>query len=351
VRADVSDGRSAQVIAVSEARDGAGWNDFVQGAADATIMHVWEWKAVMERAYGHDTFYLAARDERGIRGVLPLTLVKGGLLGKSLVSMPFMDYGGACTRGDAEAERALVDRARELARARGAKLVLRYLRQPALDLPCSLEKVTMLLELGSSEEALWKRLPSERRNRVKKGQREGVTASIHGADGLAEFYEVFAVNMRDLGSPVHSVRFFSEVLAQLGERARVILVRCDGRAIGAGLMLIYDGMVSIPWVSSLRQFFDKCPNQILYWEAMRYGIASGHRVLDFGRSSRDSGTFEAKRQWRAEPVQLYWHYDPADVGAPGEDVKSFGWMVNVWRRLPVPVANVVGPWLRRSIAN
>ena len=339
------------MISVSECANSMLWNRFVEEACDATIMHLWGWKPVIEQVYNHRTFYLAASEGDELRGVLPLALLKSPMLGSRLVSMPFMDYGGACTRGHQEAEHALVEAAQDLARAHGAGLVLRYLREPRLGLTRSLEKVTMFLDLGTSEEALWKRLPSERRNRIKKGQREGVTASIHGSDGLPEFYNVFAENMRDLGSPVHSTRFFREIFVHLGDRARIILVRLHGRTIGAGVMLIFNGMISIPWVSSLRVFFDKCPNQILYWEAMRFGVANHHRVLDFGRSSRDSGTFEAKRQWSAEPVQLYWHYYPENSGPPGEDVKRLAWAASLWRRLPLPIANAVGPWLRRAIPN
>lgn len=355
------------MIRVVEWVDGGVWDAFVQRAPDATIMHLYGWKGVVERAYGHRTFYLAALEGDELRGVLPLTLVRSRLLGSSLVSMPFMDYGGVCAGGHDKAETALVEAAEEIAAAQGAVLTLRYLRQPELQLPYSLEKVTLFLELGTSEEALWRRLPPERRNRIRKGQKQGLTISFHGAEGLHDFYTVFATNMRDLGSPVHSLSFFREVMAQLGDRARIILVRYQNQAIGAGLMLLYNGMISIPWVSSLRRFFDKCPYQVLYWEAMRFGIAHGYQVLDFGRSSRDSGTFEAKRQWGAEPVQLYWHYYPdgADSRVPstlwrrllnishGWPVRGgrLAWAASFWKHLPVGVTNTVGPWLRRGIPN
>jgi FemAB-related protein (PEP-CTERM system-associated) len=347
---------------------GGDWDAFVAEASGATVMHLHGWKDVMERSYGHPTTLLAAAEGGALRAVLPLTLVRSPLLGASLVSMPFMDYGGVC--GDTAAERPLVDAATRLAREDAAELVLRYLRRPDLDMPCSLEKVTMHLELGTSEDALWKRLPSERRNRIRKGQKSGLVASVHDGSVLPEFYEVFATNMRDLGSPVHSRRFFREVMAALGPAARILLVRHEGRPVGAGLMLLFRGTISIPWVSSLRAFFKKSPNAVLYWEAMRYGISEGHRVLDLGRSSWNSGTFEAKRQWGASPVQLYWHHtrgsDEANVGAErssawrrlmglpaGAKLQSglSTWPVRVWQHLPIVVANAVGPWLRRGIPN
>ena len=283
------------------------WDKFVLGAQDATIMHLYGWKAVMERAYGHRTFFLAALEGNELQGVLPLTLIRNPLMGRHLVSMPFMDYGGVCSGKNQNAEELLVEMAREIANRHRADLVLRYPREAHLDMPCSLEKVTMFFDLGTSEDGLWKRLPSERRNRIRKGQKEELMASFHGADGLGDFYNVFATNMRDLGSPVHSPGFFKEVLANLEYYTRIILVRYKEKTIGAGLMLLFNGMISIPWISSLRKFFDKCPNQTLYWEAMCFGIANDYRLLDFGRSSRDSGALEAKRQWGAKPVQLYWH--------------------------------------------
>jgi FemAB-related protein (PEP-CTERM system-associated) len=286
-----------------------------------------------------------------LEGVLPLTLVQSPFFGRSLVSMPFMDYGGVCANGATAVERSLVEEVTRLAARLDAKLVLRYLRDPGLELPCSHEKLTMWLELGTGEESLWKRLPSERRNRIRKAQKSGLKASVPGPEGLDAFYEVFARNMRDLGSPVHSRGFFESVLRHLPDSTQLLVVRDGERPVGAGLMLLHQGMISIPWVSSLRPAFRKCPNQLLYWEAMRFGIAHGFHTLDLGRSSRDSGTFEAKRQWGARPVQLYWHYHPENAAPPGQEVKRASWAVGVWRHLPLAIVNRVGPQLRRGIAN
>jgi FemAB-related protein (PEP-CTERM system-associated) len=347
--------RDAAVLSVVLWHDQPSWDAYARRAKDATVMHLYGWRAVIERAYGHPTWWLAAVEGHLLRGLLPLTLVRSRVFGRHLVSLPFMDYGGVCADGDVEAEELLVGRALDLAREHDALLSLRYSRQPALDLKCSLEKVTMWLDLGSSESALWTRLRPERRNRIRKGQKHGLSATFYGngdaAGALPEFYRVFAANMRDLGSPVHSLSFFHQMVHHLGEHCRVMVVRDGSRAIGAAVMLLFNGMVSIPWVSSLRSDFEKCPNQVLYWEAMRFAIANGLRTLDLGRSSLDSGTFEAKRQWGAEPVQLYWAYAADGATPPGDQVKRLGWAENLWRRLPLPIANILGPRLRGGIPN
>jgi FemAB-related protein (PEP-CTERM system-associated) len=280
-----------------------------------------------------------------------LALISSPFFGRSLVSMPFMDYGGVCGgQADRGAEGALLDAATALARRKGAKLVLRYLRDPGLPLPRSLDKITMWLDLGRDENELWQRLPPERRNRIRKAQRSHLDVVFPGSEGLDEFYSVYARNMHALGSPAHSRGFFAAVLRHLGDSTRLVVVRDGNRPVGASLMLLHGGMISMPWVSWVRSALSKCPNQLLYWETMRFGLRNGCRVLDLGRSSRNTGSFEAKRQWGARPVQLYWHYYP-ETAVPGRQLKRVAWAASLWRRLPLGVANRAGPWLRRGIAN
>jgi FemAB-related protein (PEP-CTERM system-associated) len=347
----LSGSKDSPLLQVSEWTDRDQWEAFVDRAPDATMMHRWVWRDVIARAYGHRTFCLAAHSEGRLRGVLPLTLVAGRMLGRHLVSMPFLDYGGVCVAGDRDAERALVRAATQLADAERSVLVLRHAEERRLEIPVSLEKVTMVLDLGDSEDALWRWLPSERRNRVRKGQRHGLAASVGGDRSLPAFYDVLAANMRDLGSPVHHRRFFAAIMEHVGEAARIALVQEDGRPIGAALLLLHRQTISIPWVSSLRSSFKKSPNQLLYWEAMRWGISNGYRIFDFGRSSKGTGTYEAKRRWGADVVQLYWHYHPESAGPPTEAIKRLAWASRLWQRLPVPVANALGPRIRRAIPN
>lgn len=340
---------TATELRVHECSDQDLWDDFVMSSPHGTVCHLFGWKAVIEQAYRQQTFYLAACDGNELRGVLPLVLTKSPLFGVHLTSMPYMDYGGILT-DDNGARQALLQRAREIGAANQAALNLRYLHKPQLDVPISLKRVTMLLELGDCVEHLWSRLPSGRRNRIRKGQKNGLVASWHGEDGLRDFYDVFATNMRDLGSPVHGLAFFHSILHQLQERAAIVLVKDGAMTIGAAFCLFMNQTISIPWISSLRPYFKRCPNQVLYWEAMRHGIANGNRFLDFGRSARGDGTFEAKRQWGAEPIQLHWVYETEmDNPSNRETSKKYGKAARLWRQLPLSLTKVAGPWIRKGI--
>lgn len=331
------------------------WDRFVERHPDATVAHLSGWGRVMEGAYGHEAVALAAEEAGEIVGVLPLILIRSRIFGRRLVSMPFLDYGGVVAEPGRGAEQALVDAALDLARERGAAtLGLRQLQPSALGYPVTDDRVTMLLPL-TDEERVWKALPSERRNRVRKGEKNGLVASWCGAEGLDDFYRVFAVNMRDLGSPVHSRRFFDLMLEELPGTARVLLVRDrGGRAVGAAVCLFFRDVIMVPWVSSLREAFALCPNFVLYWEVIRHGCRTGFKTLDLGRSFRNAGTFEFKRQWGSAPHPLPWIFLEARPGAPppvDRDASRFEPLIRLWKRLPVPVATRLGPWIRGQVPN
>jgi hypothetical protein len=124
-------------------RDHASWDEFVVRSPDSTVAHRWNWLGVIQSAYGHRVFPLAAVRRGTLIGVLPLTLVRSALFGEALVSMPYLDTGGICT-SDEWAESALVRRALDLAEEHSARLELRHLTNRSLGLPASLRKVTVV---------------------------------------------------------------------------------------------------------------------------------------------------------------------------------------------------------------
>ncbi len=331
------------------------WDRFVERHPRGTVAHLGAWGRIVRAAYRHEAFHLVAEDGGEPVGVLPLVLVRSRLFGRRLVSMPFLDYGGVLVEPGRGAEAALVGEAQRLAREHGAQtLGLRQLYEEPLPWRPAEGRVTMLLSL-TSEADVWRGLSSERRNRVRKGEKQGLTVTWVGAEGLDDFYAVFAANMRDLGSPVHSRAFFRAMLDELPDTARVLLVRdAAGGVVGAAVCLFFRDTIMVPWVSSRREAFALCPNFVLYWEVIRRGCREGYRTLDLGRSFRSAGTFEFKRQWGGRPHPLPWLFvDVVPGAAPpvDRDAGRFPALVAAWKRLPLPVANALGPWVRRQVPN
>ena len=287
--------------------DRASWDAFVATRPEAFGYHEWAWRTVIADAFRHRSVYLIARREGdgAIAGVLPLIEINSRLFGRSLTSMPFLNYGGVLA-DDQEVARALLDAAAAAGRERQSRHVeLRHVRRQFPDLPCREHKVSMHLTLA---EGIWDRLDRKVRNQVRKAEKSGLTVSRGGAELVPDFYAVFARNMRDLGTPVYARRFFEIILRAFPDRVRIVVVRLKGEAVAAGLTYRTGSTVEVPWASSIREFNPLCPNHLLYWHVIESGIADGCTRLDFGRSTPNEGTFHFKAQWGAAPVPLCWEY-------------------------------------------
>ncbi len=330
------------------------WDAYVYSHPTASHYHLSGWRRVVHESYGHRAFYLWARENGETQGILPLILIRSTLFGRSLVSMPFLDEGGICSNGE-EVRTALYQEAlRWFEYYKADYLDLRHRQPSGLDLPLHASKVTLTMELADNPEQMWKGLDAKLRNQIRKAQRSGLTASWCGHEHIYDFYHVLATNMRDLGSPVHGRRFFTAILQQFPDSARLLIVRKGTQSIGAGLCLLWKDSLLMPWASSRREFFSMCPNNLLYWEAIRWACEKGYQTFDFGRSSPQSGTYRFKKQWgaieEALPWQCFSRNGRVSATVQADDLRS-RFAIHAWKCLPLPITTVVGPWLRKQMSN
>jgi serine/alanine adding enzyme len=316
------------------------------------LAHAPEWFTVIRRAYGHEPFYLYAEDRAGGSGLLPAFIVRRPIGGTALTSMPFLDSGGPCGNSQAVND-ALVSQLIDQARRAGADVIdLRCTHRLNLDEQPLEHKVNMILSLLPDADALWRRLDSSVRNQVRKAGRSGLTVEDAGVERLDEFYAIFAQRMRELGSPVHAKGFFAEIFHAFQDRARLTFVVREGTPIGGLVALSIEDTVVVPWASCLSQHFTLCPNMLLYWETIRRACADGARRFDFGRSSRNSGTFRFKRQWGAAPAPLFWYSirvsQRQQSARPGSG-RSAACAAGLWQRLPLSVTTTIGPHIRKYL--
>lgn len=333
--------------------DAGRWDRFVEQHPDATGYHVWGWRSIFERVFGHQTIYLLAQRDGITTGVLPLVAFRSAIFGRFLVSLPFVNYGGVLASDEVSAT-ALVARAAAAARDMRARHVeLRHRSRRFQALTPKEHKVSMLLPLASQSDTMWNGLDRKVRNQVRKAEKSGLKSEVGGLERLDDFYAVYARNMRDLGTPVYAKHFFETVMRTFPERTQIVVSRHveSGRPVAAGFTWKWRDTVEVPWASSLREFNQMAPNNQLYWAIIEQAIAGGASVLDFGRSTPDEGTFHFKRQWGAEPLPLCWEYDLLGGALPDQSPKNpkFRLAIDLWKRLPLPIANAIGPHIVRSI--
>jgi FemAB-related protein (PEP-CTERM system-associated) len=331
--------------------DREAWDSYAALHPGGTFYHRFEWLCLITRVFGHETFAVGAVVGDRVVGILPLVLMDSALFGRFLVSMPFLNYGGVL--GDTEdIERSLWEYGVSVARERQAtSLEARHQTTHAFVTETKRHKVTMVLALAPSIEAQWKAFGAKLRNQIRKAEASGLTVTVGGASESQEFYDVFARNMRDLGTPVYSRRFFEDVLRTFPESTRVFTVRRHETVVAAGISLAHRETLEVPWAASRRDARAWCPNHRLYWELLQHGIKSGFGRFDFGRSTPGSGPYKFKEQWGALEVPLFWEYWTANGAVPELNPHNprYAAAVRLWKRLPLAVANRVGPLIVRNI--
>ena len=319
------------------------------------------WLSVLQRALDHRTFALIARpgeDQTGpIEGYLPLALVTSRLFGRFLVSLPYVNQAGVVA-ADAAVRSALIEHAAELARVHDVQYI--ELRHGGATCHDRLDqdrddKVRMVLELPPDPEALWQQIHSKVRNQVRKGDKLGLAVRCGANELLDDFYAVFAVNMRDLGTPVYSRALFAQILADFGTDAELVVVDYEQRPV-AGALLIHSrdlagASTQVPSASCLRRFNHTNANMWMYHQLLQRAITRGSATFDFGRSSADSGTYRFKKQWGAQPRTTVWQYHVrrGDIQAVRPDSPRYRRRIGIWQKLPVWLTRLIGPPIVRGI--
>jgi serine/alanine adding enzyme len=339
-------------VEVVQGLSDAAWDQYVTRHAGSTLYHLSAWREVFARTFRHETRYLAARCGETVIGVLPLVRFDSRLFGRFLVSLPFVNYGGILADSPLARDALLTAAIAEAQAAGSSHIELRHMRRFFPTLAVKSHKVVMRLPLKTSEAEQWLALDRKVRNQIRKADKCGLAVERGGAELLDAFYDVFAHNMRDLGTPVYSKRFFHEVLHRFPDHARVVCARHNGKPVAASITLHFREHMEVPWASSLRGSNHLSANVRLYWEMLRMAIESGLRTFDFGRSTPNEGTYHFKRQWGAQPFEVSWEYWQRHPGQlPNLTPKNprFALLIGGWRRLPVGLTRALGPAIVRHL--
>ena len=328
------------------------WNTYVEQNPVASIYHLAEWRELIRKTFGHQGFYFIARNDAGnVTGILPLIRLKSRAFGDFMVSLPYFNYGGPI--GDHPLiEQKLIDAANALAAKTGVTHVEYRDNTSRENMPARTEKVNMILQLPESVDGLWDGFSAKLRSQIKRPQRALPEILIGGREYLEDFYEVFSRNMRDLGTPVYGKDFFSNILDCFTQQSRIIHIRLHGKSVAAAFLLGHRNTLEIPWASTIREVNHLSMNMLLYWEVLKFAITNNYKYFDFGRSSKDSGTYRFKKQWGAQSRQSYWHYwlnTGEEIPSLNPDNPRYAMAIRIWRHLPLKLTNLLGPTIVKNI--
>lgn len=326
----------------------ADWDAFVESDPRSSFCHLSGWTEVLGGALGLEALFFEARADGSLVGVLPVYRMPRLLSGTVLVSVPYLNYGGPL--GTEPARTALIDAAvAEAHRGRDRRLEIRTRYSLAADMPRGRAKVTVTLPLPDDSKTLFEDgFRSKLRSQIRRPMREGMESRF-GPDEREAFYYVFSRNMRDLGTPVLPAGFFQRIADSFQDIVDFGVIYHEGEPVAAGCGFRWRTEFEMTWASSLRELNRLSPNMLLYWSFMERCIAGGATCFNFGRCTPGGGTHRFKQQWGGEDEGLPWIQWPDEAEPEGGSSGFFHKATSVWSRLPLPVANRLGPVIARRL--
>ena len=344
---------SVREARLSDAAERAAITAYVADHPVGTPFHLVEWSTAIAAATRNAAHVLIAEHDSGrIAGLLPLTAVRSPLFGRALVSTGFGVDGGILAH-DAATTRALADAAWWLAaRTRSPGVELRGGATPGPEWTTDTSSyLGFVRDLAGDDEAELVAIPRKQRAEVRRsfGNDLEIVTGTSKRD-LAEHYAVYAESVHNLGTPVFPRALFREVIAAgLGE---ILTVRHAGKPVASVLSLYWNGTIYPYWGGGTTQARALRANDAMYFALMRHARSLGATRFDFGRSKTGTGAAAFKKNWGFEPRPLAYHRRTA-AGAAAREVNPldprYARKIEAWKRLPLPVANLIGPFISRGL--
>ncbi|MDB5730030.1 MAG: peptidoglycan bridge formation protein FemAB, partial [Noviherbaspirillum sp.] len=264
------------VVKLMQPEDAARWDEFVLGCPEATFYHRAGWQAVIERTFGHRTWFMYAESGGRILGVLCLAEIKSRMFGHSLASLPFCVYGGIAATA-APARQALDAAARELAaKLNVGHLEYRNLQPQHADDPDWQGKdlyVTFRKQISANDEENMLAIPKKQRAMVRKGIKAGLQSCVD--DKVDRFFDAYSVSVHRLGTPVFPKKYFRLLKEIFGNDCDVVTITKDGRTISSVLSFYFRDEVLPYYGGGTSEAREVAGNDFMYWELMRRAAERG----------------------------------------------------------------------------
>ena len=337
--------------------DRTGIAAFLAAHPEATPFHDLVWLDAVSASTGHEAIVLLCEERGGIAGLLPLHAVRSPLLGAALVSTGFA-VGGGILAATPRAVSRLTGAAEELAgRLACPAIELRGGALPDGRKNWSVRRnahAGFVTPLAADPEAQLLAIPRKQRAEVRRGLGHGMDITIGtGAADRAAHYAVYSQSVRNLGTPVFPRALFEAVLDRFSAASDILTVRHDGRAVASVLSIYHRGAVMPYWGGGTAEARALRANDVMYYALMNHARERGCERFDFGRSKTGSGAFHFKRNWGFEPQPLAYASWAADGASPRDAEPTsprYQARIAAWRKLPLGVANRLGPLIARGLA-
>jgi len=331
--------------------DAPAWDQFVRSNAQASFFHLIGWRKIFSDVFKLEPHYLVAERNSTIAGVLPLVYQRSLLFGSALIAAPFCVEGGPAASDD-EADAALTAAATALQDKLGAPYI--EFRSKRAAHPDWLSRkdlyATFAGPISADDKANLLAIPRKQRAVVRKTLEGDLTSEVDA--NVDQLFDVYSESVRNLGTPVFPKKYFAALKQVFGGDCDIVVVKDGARAVSAVLNFYFKDTVLPYYGGGTPAARRSGANDFLYWEVIRRAAARGYTRFDFGRSKTGTGAFAFKKNWGFDPAWLEYEYRlQPGVALPDKNPLNpkYALLVEAWKRLPLPLANFIGPLLVRGL--
>jgi FemAB-related protein (PEP-CTERM system-associated) len=331
-------------------------DSFVSTHPQGTPFHLPAWLQAVQQGTGNRAMVLLGERGGDLTGLLPLNEIHSPIFGRLLASTGFAVDGGMLLSDGNDGAQLLAAAERLAQRHSCPTIELRG--GPASDTRAGWTLRTQshcgfVAPLAADDEAQLTAVPRKQRAEVRKSLANDFQIEVGTSPELrSEHYAIYAESVRNLGTPVFPRALFDAVLDRFGEDVDILTVRHEGRAVASVLSLYWRGAVMPYWGGGTWDARRLRANDRMYYELMLHARRRGCDRFDFGRSKTNSGAYHFKRNWGFTPEPLsyaVWTAPGADKRDADPTSAKHKAQIALWQRLPLRIANTVGPWIARGL--
>lgn len=274
--------------------------------------------------------------------ILPMTRVTRPFAGNALISNPFaVSASMLCAEG--------VDQSSilELFTQQTSGFDYIELRDVQMRLPETWQThqhfVNFEKTLTDDHDENWLAIPNRQRAVIRKADKCDLTFEFH--HDLERFLRVYAISLRNLGTPIYHRRFFEQLITRFESQLKIATVSKDGCDLTTVLCFQFRDRLMPYYGGGIpdARYFHAYP--WMYWQLMKYGVDHSMPTFDFGRSPTSSGPYAFKKNLGFKPRPLTYatlaiNGVPPDLTGQSSMAKH---LIKIWQHLPVQVSRWVGP--------
>lgn len=285
------------------------WLELIKTRPEATFFHHPAWSKVIETCYGYrpSTLLLFDSDEVVLAG-LPIIEVNHPFSKKHWIALPFTDYCNPLTRDPASLEPFTQSLLEMYATGCASKIEVRYQLPEITGLQYGYSFVTHKLTLNADLTYVMARLNKIHLQNIYRAEESGVRiAHVSSLEGIRVFYQLHLLTRKRQGVPIQPWRFFKLMVDLILNPGYgfILLAYLDRECIAGAMFFHWNQTLTYKYVATTSKGNQYHANNLILWEAIRWGCENGFMSLDLGKTHLKDEQFRRfLARWGAQESML-----------------------------------------------